>query len=134
SLTLRVDHELSNVSLVSISGYLDQEQGNISDADQSSVPLINGSFATTNEQVSQEFQFLSNNDGPTSWVAGLYYLRADHSYDPLRLYGLAFAGLQYLDSRTTVEATAYAAFAEVSHYFTDTLKVTVGGRWSYDEK
>ena len=71
---------------------------------------------------------------PWSWLAGLYYLNEDSTAFhgiPLPL-GADLPLFLLIDG--TNETTAYAAFGEVSYNFTEQLRLTLGGRYSYEEK
>jgi iron complex outermembrane recepter protein len=132
--TLRVDHSFEAFDLVSITGYVDQEALFIVDQDYTPLPLIAVPLEFYNDQFSQEFQFISNNEGPLSWLGGLFFMNNEHQWDPLSLTGLAFAPLDRIDVRPTVETTSIAAFAEIGYELTDATKLTLGIRYTEDEK
>lgn len=132
--TLRIDHSFETFDFVSITGYVDQEALFVVDQDYTPLPLIAVPLEFYNDQFSQEFQFISNNEGPFSWIGGLFFMNNEHQWDPLSLTGLAFAPLESIDVRPTVETTSIAAFAEVGFDITDLTKLTLGIRYTEDEK
>jgi iron complex outermembrane receptor protein len=79
---------------------------------------------------SQEFQ-LSGTSGNLEWVAGLFYFReeADSSYNLF----LPLVGVNVRPEATNT-TNAYAAFAQASYAVTDSVKLTAGARYSYEEK
>ena len=84
----------------------------------------------------QELRLSSNWDGATQFLAGLYYEDLDNNEDTSILWtgddALNFFGTPFLfGGPQDRNVKQRAVFGEVSHEFTDRLKLTVGGRW-YD--
>ncbi len=90
-----------------------------------------------NEQISQEFQLLYDN-GPLSGLLGFYYLdaKADTLFD-VRIFttGAQF-GLPGLTAFTEakVDTETYAIFADFTYDFSDMFSVSLGGRYTWDER
>lgn len=82
------------------------------------------------EQVSQEFQALIN-VGNLSGVAGVYYLNgmADGAFDTV-LSSLGLTVMVYGKMKTI----SHSAFADFTYDFTDQWSVSVGGRYTEDQK
>jgi iron complex outermembrane receptor protein len=78
----------------------------------------------------QEFQLLSADDGPLTWVAGLFYL--DESSDSF--IGIPINGFANLLIDGTADTTAYAVFGQATYAFTDGLRGILGLRYNYEEK
>lgn len=83
-------------------------------------------------QVSQEFQLLGQAfDDRLNYVAGLYYFKESgyvHDFVP-------FQGILYVfDYQNDVDTTSYAAFLHGDFKLNDKWTVTLGGRYSRDEK
>ncbi|NYT41797.1 TonB-dependent receptor plug domain-containing protein [Sphingomonas sp. R-74633] len=88
----------------------------------------------TEEIWSQEFNIVSPDTGPFTWVLGGYY-QSDKIFIPAN-------GGYYSDATPNTPAaldieivgtnpkTALAAFGQVGYELTDGLQITVGGRWS----
>jgi iron complex outermembrane receptor protein len=108
------------------------------------------------DSFSQEFRLASNGDGRFDWIAGAYFkhdnvdkndrfigenfLGSLYAHNPdgsLRPVGLANA-LSTLSGQSNWynngEMTNYAVFGQLGFKFTDTLKLSVGARWTQDEK
>lgn len=86
---------------------------------------------------SQEFNIVSPNKGPFTWLVGGYYqndyltIPVGTGYNSTAVLETAGGPILYnstLDG--TNPKTALAAFAQVGYQLTDRLQITVGGRWS----
>ena len=85
-----------------------------------------------NEQVSQEVQLLVNS-GPFSGMIGGYYLdaTADTLFD-VRLF-TTLAGLTAF-TKAAVDTETYAVFGDFTYDFSEQLSLSVGGRYTWDER
>lgn len=85
-----------------------------------------------NEQISQEFQLLYEGD-KLNGLVGFYYLdaKADTLFD-VRLF-TTFAGLTAF-TEADVDTETYAVFADFTYDFTEQLSLSVGGRYTWDER
>jgi len=129
--SLHVDYELSpNLTVRSITAHREGQTNGTIDFDNTEFPTLDIPAFYADEQLSQEFQLLFDYDR-VQGVAGLYYLdgMAEGAFDTV----LGNLGLTIL-SQGRVDTTSLAAFADVSYDLTDTLAVSVGGRWTQDEK
>ncbi|HYD46628.1 MAG TPA: TonB-dependent receptor [Phenylobacterium sp.] len=103
------------------------------DFDNTPAPILDVAVADTvyqDDQFSQEFQLLYEGER-LQGVAGLYFLDANASgqFDTI----LQAASLTQGTSGS-VETTSFAAFADFSVDLTERLSVSVGGRWTRDDK
>ena len=99
------------------------------------------------EQFSQEFRFTSNNpDSRFDWIAGLY-LKKDKIDKTDRFIGENFLGTVLPGGNNPLstlsgenlwvnngEIENYAGFAQIGFKFTDTIKLSVGARYTNDKK
>ncbi|MGQ3042340.1 MAG: TonB-dependent receptor [Brevundimonas aurantiaca] len=104
-------------------------RGNI-DFDNLPQPILDIPAAYDDDQFSQEFQVLVS-AGRLNGVAGVYYMDANASGAFDTVVGLA--NLTTLTSGSVV-TKSYAVFADFSYDVTDALSVSVGGRFTKDEK
>jgi iron complex outermembrane receptor protein len=106
-----------------------QTRGNI-DFDNLPTPILDIPAAYDDNQFSQEFQALIEG-ARWSGVFGVYYLDATASgaFDTV----VGAANLTTLTSGS-VDTESVAVFGDVSFDVTDALSVSVGGRWTQDEK
>jgi iron complex outermembrane recepter protein len=129
---LHVDWELSEaLTFRSISAWREGEtRGNI-DFDNTPNPTLDIPAFYADEQFSQEFQFLFDL-GRVQGVAGVYYLdgMAQGAFDTV----LGLAGPLTIFTQGRVDTESLAAFADVSIDLTETLALSVGARWTRDEK
>ena len=86
-----------------------------------------------NEQISQEFQLVYDNLGPLSGILGAYYLdaTADTLFD-VRLF-TTVAGLTAF-TNAAVDTQTYAIFGEFTYDFSELFSLTLGGRYTWDER
>lgn len=89
---------------------------------------------------SQEFRWTSSLDGNINYVGGLYFLREETDRtEAFRLLAPAGANGSYIDvgneiSRQENETTSYAAYLQGDWDFAENWTLTLGGRYTYDEK
>ncbi len=85
-----------------------------------------------NEQISQEFQLLVD-AGPLSGLVGFYYLdaTADTLFD-VRLF-TTLNGLTAF-TNAAVDTETYAVFGDFTFAFSDQISLSVGGRYTWDER
>jgi len=90
------------------------------------------------KQFSQEIRLTSNNDSKWDWIVGGYY-KHDEINKLDRFFGESITGAlatlsgeSHWDNRG--EMDSIAGFAQVGYQFTDAWKLTVGGRYTKDDK
>lgn len=150
AVTLNVD--LNFATLTSITSFDSYDRENF-DAIDGSPSIINDiAFKSDIEQVSQELRLTSNSDSNVTWVGGLYYYADEidtqdrvlitNAIDLLYLdLGLTFAdtptglGLPSTLTSTYEQKTdAFGMFGHVEWFFSDEWKLTLGARYSTEEK
>lgn len=89
-----------------------------------------------NEQLSQELQFIYESDR-LSGLVGFFYLdaKADTIFDS-RLFTTLPTVLPLLTGSTNaaVDTETYAVFGDVTYDLTDQLSISLGGRYTWDER
>lgn len=133
-ISLTLDYALSdNIDIKSITAYrkLDAEFGR--DADNTPITMDHTSNLYKHEQFTQELQVTGLSlEGKLKWLAGLYYFEEsgrDNVFVPLG--GIPFLNL---DELNIVDNVSYAAFGQMSYSFTDDLSVTLGLRYTKENK
>ncbi|HET9230074.1 MAG TPA: TonB-dependent receptor, partial [Vitreimonas sp.] len=129
---LHVDYEINdNLTLRSITARREGETNGTIDFDNTESPTLDIPAFYADEQLTQEFQLLFDYDR-VQGVAGLYYLdgMAEGAFDTV----LGFAGPLTIFTQGRVDTESLAAFADVSIDLTESLALSVGGRWTRDEK
>ena len=86
-----------------------------------------------NEQISQEVQFLWDDGGPLTGLVGLYYLdaEADTLFD-VRIF-TTLAGLTAF-TEAAVDTETYAIFGDFTYDLSEQLSISLGGRYTWDER
>src|SRR5690606_40122360 len=85
-----------------------------------------------NEQISQEFQLLYEGDKLKGLLC-FYYLDAkDDTLFDVRIF-TTFDGLTAY-TEANVDTETYAVFADFTYDFTEQLSLSVGGRYTWDER
>ena len=86
-----------------------------------------------NEQLSQEVQLLWDDGGRFAGLLGFYYLdaQADTLFD-VRIF-TTFPGLTAF-TQANVDTETYAVFGDFTYELTDQISVSVGGRYTWDER
>ncbi|MCH8683971.1 TonB-dependent receptor [Pedomonas mirosovicensis] len=118
------------VTLKSITAYREGESDTDIDFDNTPAPTLDIPAFYKDDQFTQELQLLYTGDRLQA-VAGLYFMdgTASGAFDTV----LGGAGLTTLTAGS-VDTKSYAAFADVSYDITDRLALSVGGRFTRDEK
>jgi iron complex outermembrane receptor protein len=156
--SLKLEFELDQHTVTTITGYESAELFSRADVDggygcngwgcppvplNSGPGIINLSSETADaipdhSQITQELRLTSNFDGDINYQVGLFYFNEDltiesFSYDALA----AFGGPKGLENGYVIqnqETTALAVFGSLDYDFTDKTSITVGLRYSDDEK
>lgn len=136
AVALNMTHDLGNLSLESITGYVKQKDSldveNTGGANVlPGVPLFVAQRNQKADQFSQEFRAVSDFEGMFDFVAGLYYMRS--KFDLLRQRAFLNGGTaQDFSAGQTLDA--YAAYAEGYVDLETGLRLTVGGRYTVEKK
>ncbi len=80
------------------------------------------------EIVSNEFRLSSNNDGPLTWIGGLFYRDLEQSVDQ----SLSFNGVTAFAFFDRADSTQYSIFGSTTYHLTDKMEVSVGGSYFSD--
>ena len=130
---LRLGYDFGSVSLTSITGYRywrDERYDDLDDGPTSDSLSLND---VSSRSLSQELRLASVGDARLDWLVGLYGVSEEiDSYSDLTLtLGPAqFRGF----ARTVFEDESYAVFGQATYDLTETLKLTVGGRYTEDTR
>lgn len=119
---------LDNWTFKSITAYREDDSKSPIDFDSTAARSFDAPVIYRNDQFSQELQAIYEGDR-FSFVGGAYYLDAN-----------AFNGFDVLFSTVTsftlgdVDTKTWAVFGEATYDLTDALSLTVGGRYTEDER
>jgi iron complex outermembrane receptor protein len=102
------------------------------DLDNSPLPILQTSFLVDQEQWSQEVQLLGSFlDDSLHFVVGGYVF---NEKGDLRDFVTFAAGLLQVDGPGKVDTTAYATFGQVDWRINDLIGITLGGRYTKEDK
>ncbi|MCP1471620.1 iron complex outermembrane receptor protein [Sphingobium sp. OAS761] len=138
----QLDWKLGDVQLTSITNYLTMNKTYVEDGDALPFLIVNVDTFVKFKQFSQELR-LSGDSEPLKWQVGAYFL--DMKYDGLHgvtnapIIDLAVAGnggfsVPTVDQFYKISSKNWSIFAQGDIRFTDRLSLTVGGRYSKDNK
>ena len=135
NLSLVLDWDLGFANLKSTTGYLDIDVFGSQESDGTAETLSFNELETSNSQTfSQEFVLAGSGDR-IDWTAGVFYYNLDSELDIGVGNGRAtFALGNIVNFLSTQETEAYAVFADVSFALSESVKFTIGGRYSEEEK
>ncbi len=141
---LRADYVWNGVNLTSITAFEHNDKIHPEDSDASPNRLLEINFGVRSNTFTQELR-ASQSTSKYNWVAGLYYLYENLKQNQplfLLLDGDKFFGgpgaadgiaFQAFD-RSNQVTNAYAAFAQGDYAITDKLKLTLGARYTREQK
>lgn len=140
-LTLSVD--LGPIVLKSISAAYDIDRRVSSDWDSSEIALVTVDSADYSKQYSQEFNLLSDTDSWISYVVGASYFKFENDQQVFVDIGAyetqpapnPFAGTDLFQTQDNqMTTTSYAVFGQATLDISPRFSVTIGGRYTWDEK
>jgi len=118
------------LTLRSITAQRRGDTATVIDFDQTPVPYLDVPAIYSDNQFSQEVQALFEGDR-WSGVAGIFYLDSTAAgvFDTIAgNLGVAIA------AAGSVDTTSWSVFGDFSYDLTDRLEISVGGRWTQDDK
>jgi iron complex outermembrane recepter protein len=120
------------MGIKSITAYRDLHWFTGMDLDGSPLPILEPSFQMPQREISQELQFNGTAaDGRFTYTLGAYYFKEEgHLHD----YVIFPAGLLMIDGPNDLETKAKALFAHLRYRVTDQFGVTVGARYTDENK
>lgn len=131
SSTLEMNWDLGHGVVTSITGYRDLEVNQFGDFDASPSQGLNLAVDVEQDQFSQELRYASSYSDFYNYTVGLYYFQQDWDFREGRAISnnaLVFA------SGNTMDESSYAAFGEVDLRPFDDWMITLGGRFTQEEK
>ncbi len=140
----KINIDMGAVELVSVTGFREHHYFNIGDTDVSPLDIGFDGDPEDVKRFSQELRLVSNSEGATNWIAGVYYLNQSTDNQSFIELGRdlsiiftgdpdALAGVQ-AGSSAQMELDSYAVFGNVSHAFSDGFEVSIGGRYTKEDK
>lgn len=149
-VTSNVTYDVGDMTFRSLTAYRDSESQAFDDYGLPGTPKVGPYFPyyihDIGRQISQELQFIGHTDR-SNWASGLYYFRdQDPGYNDNAFQSVALnqIGIPVPPASTYllqgyyvgggVTTNAYAAYGQYTYKLTDPLSVTLGGRYSAEQK
>ncbi|HWK35437.1 TonB-dependent receptor [Sphingomonas sp.] len=130
---LKIEHDFGPLQLVSISSYRKAPMVNYYDQDGTPAGIVNaGPLRLKSRTISQELQVLSPGGSKIQWIAGLFFYDDQYGADPYQI-GPA-GGFPYRLHYSDVPTRSYAAFAQTTFAVLPQTNLTLGLRYTIDEK
>ncbi len=135
ALTLSGEIDFGWANLSTISAYRSWDLTGTQDSDSGPLQLFNNNGDIDSEQFSQELRLASNSDGPLSWIVGGFYFNetSDLLFEIRNFRGLFGLGTEAVFDASQ-DTEAYAIFADLTYDLNERLSVTLGGRYSSEDK
>jgi iron complex outermembrane recepter protein len=138
NFTINGSLELGELTLSSVTGWRDSDEIVRQDFDSTSIDFFDTQRVQTYRQFSQELRLSGDLTDALDFVTGLYYFNSRYTLDQTTFFGpflQAAAGLpaqggNIVDHR----GKSTALFADVQWTVTEDLRLSVGGRYTWDEK
>lgn len=141
--TGRVEYDADRFGVVSLTSYRNNDyrwRDNLGGLPFPAWPLeVDDRASESASQFSQEFRLVSKPDQPISWVAGVYYFNEEIDRNEqfvvrtsLPIAPPSFGGdTSFLQSANNI---SYAAFGQATVPFADIWELTLGARWTKDDR
>ncbi len=127
----RANFNFSSGTLTSITAYQKTDLNFVMDAIGVPSWPVSDVIDDQSDFTSQEFRFASDFDGPFNFVAGVFgYWESVSRYE---IYDFFF-GASRPATIADAETTSYAIFGQGSYDISERMSLTVGARWTYDNK
>lgn len=135
---LRVNLDVDDFTITSTTTYFNNDSVQNADNDFTPVDMFRYNVHRNGGKTfSQELQLTYGGDGPFNYLVALNYLN-DKSFIDFSLDGMAFDFAlptgAYPKNSNDVDTESFAALFEGNYALTDRVKVTVGGRYTYDKR
>lgn len=141
---LEVNWRLPTHTLTSITGFRHTDDSSLLDLDGDQITLFEYPRALVEQQISEEIRIASTWSETVDYVAGALFFRQTHSQYANQIADCALLGLcpglpagivaLPLESISRQQGNAEAIFAQGNYRLTPALRLTVGGRYSWENK
>ncbi len=129
----KIGWDLGSMTLSSLTAYRKTDVNRAVDNDGSPLSiLVNDLDRRISKQLSQELTLASAGESDLEWVTGLFYFSSNQSGETI--YSIPTYSIVVDNSLLALKTDAYAVFGEVSYPVLPRATLTVGARYSYEEK
>jgi iron complex outermembrane receptor protein len=141
--SLRADYALADVTLTSITAFEYTNKYHPEDSDAEPLDLLEIDYGVKSKTFTQEFRAAGGGE-TYHWLGGVYYLNEDLNQnqtsralidlDQVYFPGIGDGNALIGSGISTQRTAAYAAYGQTDFQIIDRLKLTVGGRYTYEHK
>ncbi len=141
--SLHLDWDLGGPTLTSITGYERYQTRSAGDTDYTPLEISRSYAQARSSQWTQELRLSSAQDQRLSWIVGLFYFNENirsRAFSATLPQGSvpaqagATATAAFSDTVYKHDAESGAVFGSGTFAFTDSVKLTLGGRWTRETK
>ncbi|WFL77714.1 TonB-dependent receptor [Altererythrobacter arenosus] len=130
SYSAQINYSFGDLKLTSITALKDSDERQTQDFDATSIPFFQTDRAQDYRQFSQELRLAGDFTDSISGVLGFFYFENEYQLDSTTILPGGVSSSNGTDHQTT----SYAFFADFDVALTERLRLSVGGRYSIDEK
>jgi outer membrane receptor protein involved in Fe transport len=144
--TLTANFYLGDYTLTTISGLVSYDFIESCDCDYVAAPIFDVNIDEEYQQFSQEIRLVSPVGDKFDWIAGLFYQSSELTFDDnIRIPSNSVLGLlsggalapitgKGAGRHYQLDSDMWSAFAQARFHFTDALTLSLGGRYTSEEK
>ncbi len=134
--TLELNYDIGQYTLTSITGYRKSDELLSEDNLGAAVPIFYPRRPQSFDQISTELRVASELDGIFDFTAGMYYVNSEYEItQSVWVFGTQFLGVPPSpDGDAGQDLNAVALFGEAYVDLTERLRLTMGLRWTWEEK
>jgi iron complex outermembrane recepter protein len=142
--TLNIDYAIGDMTLTAVTGYVTYELEELNDLDFVGAPVFEGPGKEDYDQFSQEIRLASPGGETLDWIVGGFYQSSELTYDAdITIFEDSVLGFNPLagpllgttaDRVYEAESDLWAVFAQATWNFSDFWSLTLGGRYTEEEK
>ncbi len=134
--SLRASWDLGAVSLESTTAFMRDSSHQRSDTDASPLLAAENDTLYRTKAWSEEVRLMSTGSDRLTWLVGLYAFHLDGAGESLVESGAAptFTTITRFNQGNFAETKSYSAFGEGTYRFTDALRLTLGARYTTEDR
>lgn len=132
TFSLTLNWQLGDLTLTSLTGFAEYDYVDLQDGDRTTAESVLPEFGEDYEQFTQELRLTSNIGGNYDFIAGVFYQTREQ--DTAYIVHFVPVGANSRNTFTNEEGDALAAFGQVTWHLNDQWDLTLGGRYTYEEK
>jgi len=138
NVTIGADYELGGLTVSSVTAWRTSKESVRQDFDSSSLNFFDTFRDQTYRQFTQELRVAGQATDKIDFVAGAYYFNSRYTLDQSTFFGPFLQAVAGLPARGGNIVDHYskstALFADVQWQLTEQLRLSVGGRYTWDQK